>query len=203
MQGFAQALLEDNAEQLDAQGKNYLERIKNAAERLDRLIQDLLAFTRISRQEAPLVPLDLDKFVRNIIEHYPNLHSPSAEIEIMGVLPAVMGREAALTQVISNLLGNAAKFVVPGTAPRIKVWSEDKGAVVRLWIQDNGIGIAPRDFERIFQMFVQINEPALYGGTGIGLTIVKKAVNMMHGSIGLESHEGEGSKFWVELIKTT
>jgi PAS domain S-box-containing protein len=201
MQGFAQALLEDNAEQLDDQGKNYLDRIKNAAERLDRLIQDLLAYTRISRQEAPLVPLDLDKFVHDIVEHYPNLRSPAAQVEVIGVLPKVMGREAALTQVISNLLGNAAKFVIPGTVPHIKVWSEDLGPKVRLYIQDNGIGIAPRDYERIFQMFVQINDPALYGGTGIGLTIVKKAVQMMHGTIGLQSQEGEGSKFWVDLNK--
>jgi PAS domain S-box-containing protein len=201
MQGFSQAILEDYADKLDDHGKDYLGRIKNAAERLDRLIQDLLAYTRLSRQEAPLVPLDLDRCVRDILEHYPNLRSPAAEIEIIGVLPKVWGREASLTQVISNLLGNAAKFVPEGTVPQIKVWSEDLGTRIRLWIQDNGIGIAQKDFERIFQMFVQINEPNLYGGTGVGLAIVHKAVETMHGSVGLESEEGKGSKFWVELTK--
>jgi signal transduction histidine kinase len=87
--------------------------------------------------------------------------------------------------------------------PSIKVWSEDLGPQVRLLIQDNGIGIAARDFERIFQMFTQVNAPTVYGGTGIGLAIVKKAVQALHGSVGLESEAGTGSKFWVELNKST
>ena len=108
-----------------------------------------------------------------------------------------------MTQVISNLLGNAAKFVSPSKAPHIKVWSQDRDSKIRLWIEDNGIGIAQKDLERIFQMFTQINEPALYGGTGIGLAIVKKAVQSMQGSVGVESEEGKGSEFWVELIKAS
>lgn len=201
MQGFSQAILEDYADKLDETGIDYLHRIKNAAERLDRLIQDLLAYTRLSRQEAPLVALDLDRCVRDILENYPNLRSPAAEIEVIGTLPKVMGREASLTQVISNLLGNAAKFVRPGAVPQIKIWSEDRGSLIRLFIQDNGIGIAAKNFERIFQMFVQINEPSAYSGTGVGLAIVQKAVQTMHGSVGLESEEGKGSKFWIELTK--
>jgi PAS domain S-box-containing protein len=203
MQGFAQAIAEDYGENLDSHGKNYLDRIRNAAERLDRLIQDLLAYTRISREEAPLVVLDLDKFARDIIEHYPNLHALGPNIEVVGKLPKVWGREAALTQVLSNLLGNAAKFVPSGTEPQIKIWGEDVDGRVRVWIQDNGIGIAPRDFERIFQMFIQINDPALYGGTGVGLAIVRKAVQTMKGFVGLESQEGKGTKFWVELHKAS
>lgn len=201
MQGFAQALAEDHSDHLDDQAKNYLDRIQKGAERLDRLIQDMLAYTRISRQETPLVPLDLDNCLRDIIQHYPNFHPPAAQIEVMGSLPRVLGRESALTQVISNLLGNAAKFVANGTTPQIKVWGEDLGPRVRLWIQDNGIGIAPRDYDRIFQMFIQVNESSLYGGTGIGLAIVKKAVEVMQGTVGVQSEEGRGSKFWVELNK--
>ena len=203
MQGFAQAVIEDYGDKLDEPGKNYLERIKNAAERLDRLIQELLAYTRISRQEAPQVALDLGKLIRDIIEHYPNLHPPAARIEVQGNFPKVLGREAALTQVISNLLGNAAKFVPAGTLPQIKIWSEETGTRVRFFVQDNGIGIASRDFERIFQMFVQVNDSTAYSGTGVGLAIVKKAVETMQGSVGLESEEGKGSKFWVDLVKAT
>jgi len=201
MMGFAQAVLEDYGDRLDEQGKNYLGRITNAAERLDRLIQDLLSYTRMSRQDAPLVPLDMDKMLRNIVQHYPNLNPPAAEIEIKGTLPHVLGQEASLTQVISNLLGNAAKFVPPGATPRIQVWSEDLGAQVRLWIEDNGIGIAPADYERIFKMFVQVNENRPYGGTGVGLAIVKKAVESMRGRVGLEPGKTGGTRFWVELSK--
>jgi PAS domain S-box-containing protein len=203
MQGFSQALLEDYGDKIDEHGKDYLHRIKNAAERLDRLIQDLLSYTRLSGQDSPLVALDLDKCLRDIIEHYPNFRPPNAEIEVEGTLPKVMGREASLTQVISNLLSNAAKFVAPGTTPHIKIWGEDKGPLIRVWFQDNGIGIAQRDFARIFQMFVQINEPAAYGGTGVGLAIVSRAMQTMHGSVGVESEEGKGSKFWIELAKAS
>lgn len=201
MQGFAQAILEDYGEKLDAQGINYLQRIKNAAERLDRLIQDLLFYTRISREEISLVPLDLDQLIPELIQHYPNLHSPAAEVEITRPLPRIMGHESSVTQVFSNLLGNAAKFVAPGILPRIRIWSEDQGERVRVWIEDNGIGIPTEDFDRIFQMLIQLNETHLYGGTGVGLAIVKKAVESMQGKVGLTSAEGKGSRFWVELMK--
>jgi signal transduction histidine kinase len=74
---------------------------------------------------------------------------------------------------------------------------------VRLWVEDNGIGIMPQDQERIFQMFVQVNGSQLYGGTGIGLALVKKAVQTMRGGVGVVSEEGKGSKFWVELNKAS
>jgi len=109
--------------------------------------------------------------------------------------------KTALNQVITNLLGNAAKFVKPGMVPEINVRGEDRGSAVRLWIEDNGIGIEPADQERIFDMFIQVHEPGQYGGTGIGLAIVKKAAQTMRGAVGVESKEGEGSRFWVDLNK--
>ena len=203
MQGFAQAVVEDYGDKLDDQGRDYLGRIKNAAERLDRLIQDLLSYTRLSRQDTPLVALDADKILRDIVDNYPNLHPPAAQVTIKGHLPRVQGHESALTQVFSNLLGNAVKFMPEGVVPSILVWAEDKPNRVRIFIEDNGIGVAPDDRERIFQMFVQINESQLYGGTGVGLAIVKKAVESMRGSVGVESVEEGGSRFWVELMKAS
>ena len=201
MQGFADAVLEDYGSKIDEQGKNYLSRIKNAAERLDRLIQDLLSYTRFSRQDAPLSSIDLNRMIRDIIEHNPNLQPLAEQIQIEGPLPNVMGHDIALTQVLSNLLGNAVKFVPPGTVPHIRVSSETMGSRVRLWIQDNGIGISPADYERIFKIFVQVNDSQTYGGTGVGLAIVKKAVQAMQGTLGVESEAGKGSRFWVELGK--
>jgi PAS domain S-box-containing protein len=201
MQGFSEAVLEDYGDKLGTQGKNYLERIKNAAGRLDHLIRDLLAYTQISRHDTQLEPLDLNKIVRDIIVHDPNLNPPAAVVHVEGTLPRVLGRESALVQVVTNLLGNAAKFVPPATVPQIRVWGEDRGSRLRLWIEDNGVGIAAQNRERIFDMFVQMNDSQLYGGTGVGLAIVKKAVQTMQGSVGVESEEGSGSRFWVELNK--
>jgi PAS domain S-box-containing protein len=200
MQGFAEAVIEDYGDKLDDQGRNYLSRIKNAAQRLDRLIQDMLSYTRISRQNAPPATIDVARFLQELIQHYPNLHSPAAEITVEGKIPLVLGNEASLTQVFGNLLGNATKFVPPGVVPQIRIWTEDLGERVRFWIADNGIGISAENHERIFQMFVQVDESHLYGGTGVGLAIVRKAVESMHGSVGLVPTD-QGSKFWVDLIK--
>ena len=153
MQGFSAAALEDYGDRLDEQGRDYLTRIKNAAERLDRLIQDLLSYTRVAQTDAPLVDIDLDTLTRDIVKDYPNLSPPAAQVRIEGTLPRVRGHEAALTQVVSNLLGNAAKFVHPGTTPQIAIRAESRGDRVRLWVEDNGIGVEPQDAERIFSMF--------------------------------------------------
>jgi signal transduction histidine kinase len=113
----------------------------------------------------------------------------------------VLGHEASLTQCIFNLLGNAAKFVPTGSSARIRVWTEDRDAQVRVWFEDHGIGIASADLERIFTLFERVHSVDRYEGTGIGLAIVRKAVERMGGAVGVESELGKGSKFWIQLKK--
>jgi PAS domain S-box-containing protein len=201
MQGFSDAVMEDYADKLDETGRGYLERIKSGSARLDRLITDLLSYTRISRDDAPLEPLDLDRITREIVDADTRFQAPAASIQIEGPLPKALGRESSIHQVISNLLGNAVKFVPEGATPHIRIWGETCGPRVRLWIEDKGLGIPPGEQEKIFDMFVQLNDPAKYGGTGIGLAIVKKAMQIMRGSVGVESAVGSGSRFWLELGK--
>jgi signal transduction histidine kinase len=111
----------------------------------------------------------------------------------------VLGHEACLTQCLSNLLENSAKFVAHGRTPAITVWTEQHDDRVRVWVEDNGIGIDPAHHARIFQMFGRVHHNKNYEGTGMGLTIVKKAVERMGGTLGLESKLGQGSRFWIEL----
>jgi signal transduction histidine kinase len=106
-----------------------------------------------------------------------------------------------LGQVFSNLLSNAMKFVAPGVPPRVRVRSNDLGDRVRLWVEDNGIGIPPEYLARIFGVFERLHKQEEYPGTGIGLAIVRKAIDRMGGSTGVESEPGKGSKFWIELPK--
>ncbi len=202
MQGFSEAVLEDYSDKLDDQGRDYLERIKSAGIRLDRLIQDLLTYTRMDRLEAPLAPLNPEKFVREAIELDANLRPPHVNVRVESPMPEVLAHPAPLTQVITNLLRNAVKFMPEGQTPEIVVRGEERGDKVRLWFEDNGIGIAAADQERIFKMFVQLNDHARYSGTGVGLAIVKKAARAMRGSVGVEPQtHGPGSRFWVELAK--
>jgi signal transduction histidine kinase len=197
MQSFATILAEECGPQISANGKDYIRRIITAAERMDRLIQDVLSYSRVSRAELPLVPVDTAKLLFSIIESYPNLQPPAVHVDIEGDFPVVMGNEAALTQCISNLLTNGAKFVAPGVQPRIRVWSEKRGDLARILFQDNGIGIEQEAHDRIFAIFQRASRN--YEGTGIGLAIVKKTVERMGGRVGVDSQLGRGSTFWLEL----
>lgn len=197
MQGFAGLLETDFNDKLDETGRDYIRRIVTSAERMDRLIQDVLTYSRVTRTECELKPIDLDRLVRGILESYPHLQAPHACILVDGQLPAVLGNEAALTQCFSNLMGNAVKFVSPGTVPQIRVWAEENGSDVRVLVRDNGIGIPEEYQDRIFGIFQRMNKD--YEGTGIGLAIVKKAAERMNSRVGLESEPGKGSTFWLEL----
>ena len=199
MLGYSQALIEDFPALPDL-ARDYLGRIARSAERLDRLIQDLLAFSRVAHDEDSISPVDLDRLIRDIVQQYPDFQG-NAKIVIEGRLPTVLGHETALTQVVSNLIGNALKFVPQDRQPEVKVAAEVHEHIVRVGFSDNGIGVAPENQERIFRMFEQVNPPGVYAGTGVGLAVVKKAVEKMQGRLGVESTVGEGSKFWIELLR--
>src|SRR5439155_26519961 len=176
--------------------------ISTSAARLDHLIQDVLNYTRILRAQLTLTRIDLDKLLREIIQSYPDWQPPQADIQIEGTLPPVQGHEGFLTQCVSNLLSNAVKFVAPGVQPRVRIWAEPRVTHVRIYFRDNGVGVSPEDETRIFRMFERIHPAAEYEGTGIGLTIVRKAVERMGGQVNFESKPGQGTTFWLELRKT-
>ena len=173
-----------------------------SAVRLDRLIQDVLSYTRVLHSKLPMESVNLDRLVRDIVETFLNGHPIKPEIHIVGTLPKVIGNEALLGQVVSNLLTNGAKFVLSGTGPRIEISAEAMGDdSVRVWVKDNGIGIAPENHARIFRLFERIHPVTEYEGTGIGLTIVRKAGERMGAQVGFDSHLGAGSNFWIQLTK--
>jgi PAS domain S-box-containing protein len=200
MKGFATLVIEDAGGRLGPEERDYLDRITVAADRMDALVQGLLAYSRLSRDTFVPEPVDLEAILRDIQEQLgPELQACGAELVVEPSLPEVLGHAAGLRQVIANLVSNAAKFVPPGRPPQIRISCEARGDRVRLRVDDNGIGIAPADRSRIFQVFEKLHDPATYPGTGIGLAIVKRAVEKMGGSVGVESQPPEGSRFWVEL----
>jgi signal transduction histidine kinase len=202
MHGHATALLEDYAEEMGEQARKYAERVITASERMDALIQDLLAYSRLTRAEIAPQPVDLNNVVADARAQVDGaLKESGAELIVERPLPTVTGHRATVTRALTNLLSNAVKFVTPGVKPRVRVWAEERDGRARLWVEDNGIGIAPEHRDRVFQIFERLHSVATYPGTGLGLAIVRKGLERMGGRAGVESEPGRGSRFWIELPK--
>ncbi len=200
MQGFSMALLDGLGERLGEEGRSYLGRIISAAEQMDALIREVLEYTRVTREELSLGPVDLSELVAEALVWLQQAVAHSkAEVTLLTPMPAVVAHRSALHQVVLNLLSNAVKFVKPGEAPRVRVWAEEQGERVRVWVEDQGIGIALEQQERIFRVLERLHEVDAYPGTGVGLAVVRQAVRRMGGETGVESEVGAGSRFWFEL----
>ena len=165
---------------------------------MDRLIDDVLSYTRMQSNPIDFQQFDLEPFLRTLIQERPEFQRPKAEIILRSPLLRVVANETSLTQVAVNLLSNAVKFVNHGATPRVEIWTEPRDGMVRVWFEDNGIGIAPEFHGKLFGLFERLHADE-YEGTGLGLAIVKKAVERMGGTVGLDSQLGKGSRFWFEL----
>ena len=200
VQGLTQALMEDYAHELDETGHDYGRRIVGAVQRMDRLIQDLLAYAKLSRSEPSRSPVSLAAVVREVLaQQEPEIAAREATIEVADPLPDVVGHHATLIQVVGNLVSNALKFVAPGTRPHVVVRTAAAEGRVELCVEDNGIGIEPRHLARIFRIFERLHGVEAYPGTGIGLAIVRKGTERLGGSTSVESEPGRGSRFSVVL----
>lgn len=194
---FTQLALEEYGRRVGAPATDYLEKAVSAAQRLDHLILDVLAFSRTTRQRLAPENVDVEQLLREILQERPEWSAPRAEIRILRPFLSIRGDRASLTQCLTNLLDNAVKFVPPGVIPRVRVYTEPLGDRVRLCVEDNGIGIPESAQPGVFELFQRAHNG--YEGYGIGLAIVRRAAERMGGIAGLSSKQGEGSKFWVEL----
>ncbi len=199
IQGYSGMVLEDCGRALSADGKELLTKIRASAARMDRLVQDVLALAQLAQEPISCETISVEKLLSEILGERPELQSPRAEIIIERPLLAISAHEASLTQCLTNLLDNAVKFVKPGVTPRVRVRTESTGDWVKVWIEDNGIGIDAKGQSRVFEIFTRLNAITEYQGSGVGLAIVRKAVERMGGHTGLESEEGKGSRFWIQL----
>jgi len=197
MHGFAELLMEECGRNVGPQGQKSVELILASAARLDILIQDAFDYTQVAGAPLKLQRVDTERLLTGMVSSYPQFQQPKAEIHLAADLPVVLGNEALLTQCFSNLLSNALKFTRPGVKPVVNIRAEPRDATVRFWIEDNGIGIPKEAQGRIFAMFQRAHSG--YEGTGIGLAIVRKAIERMGGKVGVLSEPGQGSRFWVEL----
>ncbi|MDO8545222.1 MAG: ATP-binding protein [Opitutaceae bacterium] len=193
---FVSLIIPENGGEMSSDTLDHLTRIDQTAARMDRLILDVLHYSRLTRTNAELQDVDLNEVMREVVA-YPTFAAEKADMEIDDNLPAVRGNKALLCQCFLNLVQNAMKFVAPGVKPRIRVFADAAADRVRVTVADNGIGIMPDAKERIFEPFQR--EDSHYEGTGIGLAIVRKVIEQLQGQVGVDSEPGMGSRFWLEI----
>lgn len=229
MTGYCEVLLQDSTAELSPSARHLVTRIERASERMDSLTRDLLEFSRVSRQEVALAPVELEP----IIDDLATLRGREVRdaIQVRSPLLPVLGHRGLLQHVFSNLVDNAVKFIRPGGTPRISISTEPAmvshphtnarglsfsaahcappaepaeaaavpGRRVRIWVADEGIGIPREAHQKIFGIFERGVSESDYEGTGMGLAIVARAMQRMGGSCGVESEPGQGARFWLEL----
>jgi PAS domain S-box-containing protein len=194
---FTQLALDEYGKRVGPPATTYLEKAVSAAQRLDHLILDVLAFSKASRQRLTRENLDVEPLLRQILMERPEWAPPKAEVEIEHPLLPVRGDPASLTQCLTNLLDNAIKFVPAGKTARVRVSTQRLPGLIRLRVEDNGIGIPESARARIFELFQRAHNG--YEGHGIGLAIVRRAAERMGGTVGMSSEPGQGSSFWIDL----
>jgi signal transduction histidine kinase len=195
---YLQLLSQRYQGKLDADADEFIGYAVDGAKRMQALINDLLAFSRVGTKAKPFAPTDCNQIMRTALADLEfAIEECGAQVEV-GPLPVVMGDATQLSQLFRNLLSNAIKFRRQIT-PIVRVSAERSEAGWRFAVSDNGMGIAPEYFERIFVIFQRLHGRARYPGTGIGLAICKKIVLRHGGQIGVRSVEGEGSVFEFTL----
>jgi signal transduction histidine kinase len=202
--------LEDYRTKLDETGRFYLERINQSADQMSRLLNDLLDYSRINEAELTLGVVSLQTAIQEALTLLETeIRSKRAEITVEPALPNVTGHPATVVLIVNNFLSNALKFVASDAFPHIRIWAEKKecgetgdakkAGMVRLWVEDNGIGIRAEDLPKLFGVFQRLHGKQSYPGTGLGLAIVRRAAERMGGQVGVDSEPGRGSRFWLEL----
>lgn len=211
IEAFAQLLLQDFGETFAPEAREYVDRMRGSARRLQSLIGDLLRFSRISKEGDQFAPVDLTQIVRDVVGDLDmRVKQVGATIEL-GDLPVLDADPTQIYLLFQNLIGNALKFHRPGKAPRIRVHgrvlvapasageSTSLAGLCEVAVEDNGIGFPPEQQERMFSIFQRLHNRAQYEGSGIGLAICRRIAERHGGTIAAHGHPGEGATFVVTL----
>jgi PAS domain S-box-containing protein len=198
--GYSQLLMEDYAERLDEDGRQFVQRIRDGVRIMGDLIGDLLEYSRMERRDMSHDPVAVQPLVQQVLAGY------EADIRQQGVcvdvsLPPVtlVLDPEGMAVVLRNLVGNAIKFSRDSHPPRITIGGERLEGRYRLWVRDNGIGFDMKYHDRVFAMFQRLHRAEDFSGTGVGLALVAKAVQRMDGRVWAQSAPGEGATFYLEF----
>lgn len=196
---FGTRLQERCSEELSDKGKDYLERMVNASERMSILIEDLLSFSSLNSRAKPTSLVSLMDILDEVLnDNMITLQENDAKIET-SELPEIEGEKTQLRQIFQNLIGNSLKFHRLDVRPRIKIWHEASenilGPVAKIFIEDNGIGIEPEYHKKVFVVFSRLHSRDVHKGSGIGLSVCKKIMDRHHGTVKIKSNETVGCTF--------
>ena len=204
IQGFSSLLFKKYQEKLGEKGRMYLEEIKGSARRMEILVSDLLALSRIGQVASHFKDVSSLKMVSNIISGLKGrLKEKDIELVVGNDLPTVYCDEKRIYQVFENLFVNAIKFTRGAKSPKIEIGYEDGGKFHQFFVRDNGIGIDPKYHRTIFERFRRLKEIEDEEGTGLGLAIVERIVNNHGGKVWVESEKGNGATFYFTLPKAS
>lgn len=204
IQAFGNLLVDEYGEAL-GEGGDYLSRMQNAASRMSTLIEDLLAFSRVTTMAKPFVSVNLDVIVHEVLGDLETRIDSTKGIIEVDALPTVPGDPTQMRQLLQNILSNALKFHKPEEAPKIRIVSnplvdsKDRIKAYEITITDNGIGFDEKYLDRIFAVFQRLHGRDEYAGTGIGLAVCRKIVERHGGTITASSKPGSGSTFIITL----
>jgi signal transduction histidine kinase len=196
---FTARISETESGRLSERGVDYLQRANASAERMQKLIEDLLTYSRVATQGRPFAPVDLGAVTAEVLEDLADVIQRSGAAITVGRLPTISADPPQMRQLIQNLLSNALKFRREGVVPEIEVSADVGGGVVTLVVRDNGIGFDPQYSERIFRVFERLHGRSTYAGTGIGLALCRKIAERHGGTVTAEGAPGRGSTFSVAI----
>jgi PAS domain S-box-containing protein len=201
--GYSQLLLEEYQDKLDENGQKFLKNIRSATENMNRLIQDLLAYSRMERRSYASAEIDIRQLIESLLsERRDEIALKNIQMSVDIPFEQVQGDIDGLSAVLRNLLDNAIKFTSKAKHPKIEIGGKETGEVKLLWVRDNGIGFDMQYAERIFEIFQRLQRAEDYPGTGVGLAIAHKAMQRMGGRVWAESEPGKGATFYLEFGRT-
>ena len=201
VRSYMEFLAEDYVDRLDAEGKQYVAFAHDGAVRMQELVRALLTYSRVGSETRPFELVDTAGLLRQVTHDLKQVIEASSATVTHDELPEVPGDRTQLGQLLQNLVGNALKFRGERT-PRVEVSCRPDHGNWEFSVRDNGIGIAPEDFNRIFDMFTRLHHRSEYTGTGIGLAMCRRIVERHGGRIWLQSELGRGTAFFFTLSAT-
>ncbi len=199
--GYSRLLLGDYADKIDEEGQGFLKNIRMGVSRMSQLIDDLLSYTHLERREITSTPIKPRELVEEII--YEHTKNPQNNVTFSVELPdfSVNADRESLAQALRNLIDNAVKFSCHSTEPLVEIGGWENHSSCVIWVRDNGIGFDMKYADRIFEIFNRLNRDEEYPGTGVGLALVRKAMERMGGHVRAESLPGNGATFYLEVLK--